>query len=106
MSIDLAKVRADTPGVEHVVHLNNSGAALMPRPVLEALKLHLDREAAIGGYEAEAEADGLIEHSYDAAARLINAGRDEIAIVENATVRWPTSIHTTMKEIGRSSRVI
>ena len=34
--IDLARVRADTPGVEHVAHLNNAGAALMPQPLLDA----------------------------------------------------------------------
>ena len=106
MSIDLAKVRADTPGAEHVVHLNNSGAALMPRPVLEALKQHLDREAAIGGYESEAEADGLIEHSYDAAARLINAGRDEIAIVENATVAWDIAFYGLAQGFGRGDRIL
>ena len=106
MSIDLAKVRAETPGVEHVVHLNNSGAALMPRPVLEALKQHLDREAEIGGYEAEAEADGLIEHSYDAAARLINASRDEIAIVENATMAWDIAFYGLAQGFKRGDRIL
>ena len=28
--IDLVQARADTPGVAHVVHLNNAGAALPP----------------------------------------------------------------------------
>ena len=106
MSINLAKVRADTPGIEHVVHFNNAGAALMPRPVLDALKHHLDREAAIGGYEAEAEANRLIEHSYDAAARLINAGRDEIAIVENATVAWDIAFYGLAQGFRRGDRIL
>jgi cysteine desulfurase / selenocysteine lyase len=83
--LDVARLRADTPGTANVIHLNNAGAGLMPRPVLDALLGHLEREAAIGGYEARAEADARLERVYDSIATLINAGRDEIAIVDNAT---------------------
>ena len=40
--IDLERVRADTPGVETVAHFNNAGAALMLRPVLDAVIGHLE----------------------------------------------------------------
>ncbi len=88
MSIDVARARAETPGCEHVIHFNNSGASLMPAPVIRAVCDHLDREARIGGYEAEREAAAAIEHTYDALAALLNCSRDEIAVVENATVAW------------------
>ncbi len=88
MSIDLAKVRSETPGIKNVIHLNNCGAGLMPQPVLDSVKSYLDLEANIGGYEAEEQEDAAIEHSYDAIARMLNCQRDEIAIVENATVAW------------------
>jgi hypothetical protein len=39
-TIDLAQVRADTPGVAHVAHFNNAGAALPPRVVTEAITGH------------------------------------------------------------------
>ena len=42
--MDLATLRADTPGLEHRVHLNNAGASLMPAPVIEAIRGHLDQE--------------------------------------------------------------
>lgn len=86
--LDIPALRADTPGVANVVHLNNAGAALMPRPVLDAQLDHLRREAAIGGYEAKDEARERIEGVYRSVARLLNAAPEEIALMENATVAW------------------
>ena len=83
MNID--RLRAETPGCANVIHLNNAGAALMPQPVIDALFGHLQREVEIGGYEARAEAAERLEAVYDSLAALINAGRDEIALVDNAT---------------------
>ena len=93
MAIDLAHVRAETPGLAHVLHLNNAGAALPPRPVTEAMIQHLRREAEIGGYEAAEEADATLEHCYDAIAQLLNCRREEIAFVENATRAWDMAFY-------------
>jgi cysteine desulfurase / selenocysteine lyase len=94
VSIDVARARADTPGAESVAHLNNAGAALPPAPVLGAVVEHLRREAEIGGYEAAAEREERVEHTYDAVARLIGAERDEVAIVENATRAWDMAFYS------------
>lgn len=92
-AFDLARARAETPGVRTVVHLNNAGAALMPAPVLAATVGHLERESAIGGYEAHAEAEAAIEATYAKTAGLIGARPDEIAFIENATRAWDMAFY-------------
>jgi selenocysteine lyase/cysteine desulfurase len=92
--IDVARARRDTPGAETVLHFNNAGAALPPRPVLDAVIGHLELEARIGGYEAADREQDAVERVYDAAAALLDCGRDEIAVVENATRAWDMAFYS------------
>jgi len=94
MTFDLQRARQDTPGCENVLHFNNAGASLMPRPVLDATISHLQLEAQIGGYEAVERSQGRIERVYDAAAALIGCSRDEIATIENATRAWDMAFYS------------
>ena len=88
MPLDIKKIRAETPGVKSVNHLLACGSALMPEPVLDAVVEHLKLEAQIGGYEAHAAHSEQLDFVYDQVAQLIGAKRQEIALVENATVGW------------------
>ena len=98
--IDLDRVRRDTPGVEHVAHLNNAGSALPPRQVLDATVEYLQREAQIGGYETAHERRADWEHTYDALAQLLNASREEIAVIENATRAWDMAFYSFLFKPG------
>src|SRR5688500_20377424 len=100
MTIDVQKARLETPGCQHVLHLNNAGAALMPQPVLHATIGHVQLEALIGGYEAAAQAHDAVEHVYDAAATLLGCHREEIAIVENATRAWDMAFYAVPRGPG------
>jgi cysteine desulfurase/selenocysteine lyase len=100
MPFDLDRLRADTPGVAHRIHLNNAGSGLMPRPVLDAMTGYLTRESEIGGYEAADERAAELGGVYDSVARLVGAGRDEIAITENATVAWQMAFYALRFQPG------
>jgi cysteine desulfurase / selenocysteine lyase len=93
-AIDVARARRDTPGCAHVLHFNNAGSSLPPRPVLDAVVRHLELEAEIGGYEAADRERAAIEHVYDATAALLNCRPDEIAIIENATRAWDMAFYS------------
>jgi selenocysteine lyase/cysteine desulfurase len=71
-----------------VVHLNNAGAALTPKPVRQAIAEHLALESEIGGYEAaEARADAL-GGAYAALGRLLGAAPRNLAMQQNSTVAF------------------
>ncbi|WP_168879452.1 aminotransferase class V-fold PLP-dependent enzyme [Rhizobium sp. P28RR-XV] len=100
MTIDVVKVRRETPGVLHRIHLNNAGSGLMPLAVLDAMLGYLTREAEIGGYEAASEAATELDGVYDSVARLLGASRDEIALTENATVAWQLAFYALSFQPG------
>jgi selenocysteine lyase/cysteine desulfurase len=84
-AINIANIRADTPGCELRNHLNNAGAALMPQPVIQAIVDHIALEAEIGGYEASDAKHAAVDQSYCDIATLVGAQARNIAVVANAT---------------------
>lgn len=91
--IDFDKIRADTPAASRQTYLHNAGAALMPAPVVAAMKGHIDLESEIGGYAAADRESERLEAVYGSVARLLNAAPDEIALTENATVAWQMAFY-------------
>jgi selenocysteine lyase/cysteine desulfurase len=105
-AIDVERVRADTPGCRDVVHLNNAGAALPPRVVVDTVIEHLELEARIGGYAA---GDAVAERSaavYRSVAALVGAEPDEIALVENATRAWDMVFYALASRFESGDRIL
>ncbi len=94
MKFNVEKARHDTPSCENFVHFNNAGAALMPQCVTDAVTDHILLEAQLGGYEAADEAYAKVEHVYEAASKLLNCEKHEIAVVENATRGWDMAFYS------------
>jgi cysteine desulfurase/selenocysteine lyase len=92
--IDVDRLRADTPGTENVIHLNNAGSSLMPLPVIDAIQLYLDNEIGFGGYETQRSFANELELVYGVLAKLINAETTEIAISDSATRAWDMAFYS------------
>jgi selenocysteine lyase/cysteine desulfurase len=106
VTIDVARVRADTPGTAGVVHLNNAGASLPPRVVVDTIVEHLELEARVGGYAAADEVAARSDAVYDSVAALLGAHRDEIALVENATRAWDMAFYALASRFTRGDRIL
>ena len=106
MAIDVTKVRADTPGCEKVLHLNNAGSSLPPTAVLERVKTHLDLEAAMGGYEAEDSIADEHQGVYRSLARMLGCAASEIALVENATRAWDAAFYALAESFQPGDKVL
>jgi selenocysteine lyase/cysteine desulfurase len=105
-ALDVARLRADTPGTASVIHFNNAGASLPPRVVTDTQIAHLEREAAIGGYEAAGEARERLAAVRASVATLLGAGREEVALTENATVAWLHAFHAVTRDLGPGNRIL
>ena len=89
---DLARWRADTPGCTTRIHLNNAGAALVPRPVAEAVTRHLALESTLGGYEAADAVATAVAEAYAALARLVRAEPRNIALAQSNTIAFTQAL--------------
>jgi selenocysteine lyase/cysteine desulfurase len=87
-AVDIARLRADTPGCLTVHHFNNAGSALPPQVVVDTMVDHLRREAEIGGYEAHTEAQDRLDATYASLGRLVGSGPEGISLTTSATDSW------------------
>ncbi len=86
--MDIDKLRGETRGTEHVIHLNNAGASLVAIPVRQAVREYQDYEELHGGYEAARHFRKELRATYTSTANFINANPEEIALMESATTAW------------------
>ncbi len=100
MPIDIDAVRADTPGCASVIHLNNAGSSLPPRPVVDAVIEYLETEATIGGYEIAAAREAELDAVYPAASALVGGRPENWAFVESATRAWNAAFTALRFEPG------
>ncbi|WP_370420232.1 aminotransferase class V-fold PLP-dependent enzyme [Streptomyces sp. QH1-20] len=100
LQLDVAALRADTPGCRRVIHFNNAGCGLLAAPVLDAMVGHLNLEARIGGYEASAAQAAEVRGFYTEIAALINTTPDNIAFAGSATHAYANALSSIPFQAG------
>lgn len=104
--LDVEKLRADTPAVDRLIHLDNAGAALMPDPVVSAVLETIRLEASVGGYVAAETLQPQLNATYERIATLIGARSEEIALFDSATTAWNAAFQAIVRTCEPGSRVI
>ncbi|MFS8198425.1 FAD-dependent oxidoreductase [Streptomyces sp. CWNU-52B] len=99
-ALDVAALRAATPGMRHAHHMNAAGAALPSAATLAAVTDHLRLESLLGGYEAAEALADRTERVYHSAARLIGAGPQDIALVDSASTAWQRALGALRLKAG------
>ena len=103
--MDVERLRAETPGTEHRIHLNNAGAALMSRRTLAAMTDQLRSGGArSAGTRRSTEAADVIEATYAGMAQLLGARREEIALFDNSTHAWNAGFYAV--PLGPGDRIL
>lgn len=97
---NIKRAREETSACNEIIHFNNAGSSLMPKPVSEVLHTYLHKEERFGGYETAVLENKAIENFYDAAAKLLNCDTDEIAYIENATRAWGMAFYSFKFKAG------
>jgi cysteine desulfurase / selenocysteine lyase len=88
MTLDVERARRDTPACESIIHFNNAGSSLPPRPVTTAVIEHIELEESIGGYEAAMAKEKTLGLVAVHAGRLLNCDPDEVAVTTSDTDSW------------------
>src|SRR6476659_7862249 len=86
--MDVARLRAETPGCALGAHFNHSGSSLQSIATLSAITDHLQRESLYGGMEAAAAvADRIATVRADAEA-LLGAQPGEVAFATSGSAAF------------------
>lgn len=98
--MNITQLRHDTPGSRHHIHLNNAGASLPTKYVLEAMQTYLAEEALHGGYEMEAARMDDFMEFYSAVAKMLNGRAHNIAFAHSASDGYGKALSSIPFERG------
>lgn len=100
MTLNIDAIRKNTPGLESGIYLDNAGASLVPRQVIDAVKGHFELESTVGGYVAQEQQAANLEHVYASLARLLGGNASEYAMTSSAAGAWGRAFYSVPMKAG------
>ena len=100
MTLNIEVIRKNTPGLGNGIYLDNAGASLVPKQVMDAIKGHLDLESEVGGYVAQEQTADLLENTYRGLARLLGGKASEYALTSSASDAWGRAFYSVPMKAG------
>jgi selenocysteine lyase/cysteine desulfurase len=86
--LDIAQLRAETPGCASVTHFNHSSCSLPSAAMTRTVTEHLERESRDGPSEAGVAVQPAVQETRVAAADLLNCSVEEIALMGSGSHGW------------------
>lgn len=98
--IDVQRVRIETPACQGQAYLDNAGSALPPEIVTHTMIDYLHREAQVGGYVAQFQAEEALAAVPVSISQLIGAQPEQVALASSATAAWMRAFGSIPLERG------
>ena len=98
--MDITQIRQDTPGCGDKIFLNNAGASLMPRQVIDVISWYLQKESMLGGYKVAEEQSELINGFYTEVAALLGCQPHNVAFAHDATDAYAKALSSVAFKSG------
>ncbi|MFG6083164.1 aminotransferase class V-fold PLP-dependent enzyme [Paracoccus litorisediminis] len=103
--LDVAQLRAGTPGCNHVIHFNQAGAGLPPAEVADAMRSRIELEARHGPMETASSGEEIKAQARELAAGLIGCKPAELAFMSSTGTAWGMPV-ASLPEFRAADRIL
>lgn len=100
MTLNINEIRENTSGIGNGIYLDNAGASLVPKQVMDVIKEHLDLESAVGGYVAQEQKAAALENVYVSLSHLLGGKAYEYALTSSAASAWGRAFYSVPMAAG------
>ncbi len=94
VTMDINKIRYDTPGCQDKLFLNSAGSSLMPRSVTQSIVDYIQAEEQEGGYNLVEIRHSEIAEFYSQVGQLLHCNARNVAFANNATDAYAKALST------------
>lgn len=91
-TLDVDRLRSETPGCGAGINLDSAGTSLMPERVFEVIVQHLRRELMLGGTQAARQVRDELGRVYEVLGGLLHCNAGEVGLLDSGTRAWQMAL--------------